>query len=148
MKKLLPLFAFLALGVIVQAQSVITKFSDAPNRNIFIISYDDTFLFLAQHYGDHRDSGENTKPGLFVHSNRHGYWLQILKISTKEGIFGKSRSENKENMKKLMMIPVGWDFTSLATQEYVDMPLHTSGSLAFPDKIEWDKEKTAIDLDL
>ena len=39
-------------------------------------------------------------------------------------------------MKKLMMISVGWDFSSFASQPYADMPLRTSGSIAFPDKIE------------
>lgn len=119
-----------------RAQSVIAESSEIPRRNISIIYYDDSFLFLSRHYGDHRDVGGNTEPGLFVHSKAKNGWIQILKVSTKDGKFGKSWSENEEEMKKLMMISVGWDFSSLASQPYADMPLLTSGSIAFPDKIE------------
>lgn len=40
-----------------------------------------------------------------------------------------------------MMISVGWDFTSLASQAYASMPLYTSGSIAFPDKVEWEEKQ-------
>jgi hypothetical protein len=95
-------------------------------------------LFLSRNYGN---KGE-TEPGLFVHSNKHNLWLEITKISTKDGLFGKSWTDNKEDQKKLMVISVGRDFTKLKDKPYADMPLKTSGSISFPDKIQYiEKEK-------
>jgi hypothetical protein len=136
MRVLLSILAVLTVTAIAHAQTVVTKFSGAPTRNTYVIYYDDSYLFLARHYGDHRDFGGNTEPGLFVHSKARNVWLEIVKVSTKDGVFGKGWSDDKEEQKKLLMISVGWDFTSLAKQEYADMPLRTSGSLCFPDKIE------------
>jgi len=127
--------ALLGIGSICQAQSIITEWSGRPNRNILVLEYDDTFLFLARHHGDHRDFGGNTEPGLFVHSKRHNQWRRILKISTKDGIFGSSNSAAPEDQKRMMLASVGWNFTYLVKQDYADMPLRTSGSLVFPSEI-------------
>lgn len=90
MKTFTSILAFFALAAPALGQSVVTKFSGAPTRNTYVVYYDDSFLFLARHYGDHRDFGRNTEPGLFVYSKIHNQWLQILKVSTRDGTFGKS----------------------------------------------------------
>jgi hypothetical protein len=95
------------------------------------------FLFAARHYGDSRNGG-NTEPGLFVHSKEKDRWIQITAISTTDGRFGKSTSEDPDAMKKLRAASVVWDFTQFAQRQYVDQPLRTSGSIVFPDRIRYE----------
>jgi hypothetical protein len=106
---------------------LITRPADAPRRNVGIIYYDSEYLFLARDYGDHRDFGGNTEPGLFVHSSAVGRWLQVVAVSTRGATFGKYSSPT---------LSVGWDFTALAAQPYVSVPLSAGGVLDFPDRIE------------
>jgi len=126
--------------------SIVAKVASKPTRNTRVIYDDEAFRFLGRHYGDHRDPGGNTEPGLFVHSKKHDKWLQLMEVSTKGGSFGSSRSNNPEDQKKLNKISVGWDFSALETQAYSGMPLQTSGSLVFPDKIEWDDKRQRYSL--
>lgn len=123
------------------AQTIVTRDMGAPTRNIFVISYDDAFCWVGRHYGDQRDFGGSTEPGLFVHSKRHDKWLQIVKVATRGGVFGTSNSDRKEDQQKLMGISVVWNFTGLATNAYAELPLRTSGSIAFPDKVELDEKQ-------
>jgi hypothetical protein len=101
-----------------------------PQRNILVLYYDDAFLFVGRHYGDGRDFLGPTEPGLFVHSKASDRWLQITAISTEGGRFGRSSSD--------MVVSVGWDFTAFAQRPYIEQPLKTTGSLMFPDRIEYD----------
>ena len=36
------------------------------------------------------------------------------------------------------MASVGWDFTGSALRPYIDQPLRTSGSIVFPDRIQYE----------
>lgn len=37
------------------------------------------------------------------------------------------------------MAQVSWDFTEFAQRPYIEQPLRTSGSIAFPDRIGYDR---------
>lgn len=141
MKAALLVLGFLYFAGEGSAQIIVTRDTGVPTRNIFVISYDDAFCWVGRHHGDQRDFGGCTEPGVFIHSKQHDKWLQIVKVATREGVFGTSNSDQKEDQKKLMRIPVGWDFTGLATNVYAEMPLRTSGSLAFPDRVEFDEKR-------
>lgn len=134
--------AILLLGLLQPGQgarpTIVAKPSDPPRRNVEVIYYDDAFLFAARNYGDSRDFGGNTEPGLFVHSKEKSRWIQIAAISTAGGRFGKSTSRDPEERGKLSRISVSWDFTGYAQRPYIEQPLRTSGSIAFPERIEYD----------
>jgi hypothetical protein len=104
------------------------------------VYYDSKYLFLYRHYGSATDPGGNTEPGLFVHSKTRDRWLQITSISTRGGRFGRSWSEDPAERRRLDSISVGWNFTGYANVPFVDLPLRTSGSIAFPYQIEDDAE--------
>ena len=118
--------------------AIVTAAAVEPQRNIRVVFYDDAYLFLSRHYGDQRDRGGNTEAGFFVHSKAHDRWLQIQNVSTREGKFGTSRSDDPEAQKKLVKISVAWDFTPYRDKPHIALPLKTSGSIAFPDRIEYE----------
>jgi hypothetical protein len=126
--------------------TIIAKPSEPPRRNYRIIYYDDSFLFSGRNFGDSRDRGGNTQPGLFVHSKEHSRWIQILEISTAGGSFGKSTSDDPEIQKKMRFASVGWDFTRYAERPYIEQPLGTSGSIAFPEQIKYEPSKSRYEL--
>ena len=117
--------------------TIVAQRSGPPQRNFYIIYYDDKFLFAARHFGDARDFGGNTEPGLFVHSKEHSSWIQVTKISTAGGRFGTSHSDDPEAQKRLRFASMGWDFTRYATEAYVPQPMR-QGALTFPEKITYD----------
>jgi hypothetical protein len=103
---------------------------EAPGwRNIIVVDYDCDFAWVGRHFGDQRDFGGNTTPGVFIHSKAHNHWLQILRVSTAGAKFGKAPEDARLQM--------GWDFTKLASKQFVPLPL-SYGSLDFPDKIVYD----------
>ena len=118
--------------------SIVAKRSQPPIRNFYIIYYDDSYLFAARHFGNSRDQSGNTHPGLFVHSKELARWIQVLQISTAGGKFGTSKSDDPEVQKKMRFASVGWDFTRAGDEAYIEQPLRTSGSIAFPDQISHD----------
>jgi hypothetical protein len=125
------LFAMVGVGFAQAHRPSIQTESDAfPLRNIIVLYYDDAFLFAGRHYGDGRDFAGATEPALLVHSKATNRWLKIKAISTENGRFGKSSAD--------MMVSVSWDFTALAGRPYIDQPLKATGSIMFPDKIEYD----------
>ena len=130
------LLSLLQAGLHVRS-TIVAKQSEPPRRNFSVIYYDDAFLFAFRHYGDSRDFGGNTEPGFFVHSKEKSRWIQITAISTEGGRFGKSTSDDPEAMKKLSKASVVWDFTGWAQRPYIDQPLLTGGSIAFPERIEY-----------
>ena len=119
----------------VAAEPVVVAPAGPPRRNVSVVYYDNDFLMLARDHGDHRDFGGNTKPGLFLHSKAHNRWVQIIKLSTKDGTFGSSDAIGPR-------ASVGWDFRPYANEPHIEVPLKTSGSIAFPDRVEYD-QKTA-----
>ena len=144
--------AVVLAGLVLQAvqapprPSVVTKPCDAPQRNVVILYYDDAFLIAGRHFGDQRDVAGASEPGLFVNSKEKNRWVQILAISTDGAKLGRSWSDDPQVQKKLRTAPVGWDFTSYATRPYIDQPLHTSGSIAFPDQIAYDEASGRYEL--
>jgi hypothetical protein len=132
--------ACLLLQVVAQPprSTIITKPTTAPQRNVQVVYFDDAFLFLTRNFGDHRDPVALSEPGLFVQSRELGRWLQIVQISTLGGRFGRSWSDDPQAQRKLRAAPVGWDFSSAAALPYIDVPLRTSGTVAFPDRITYD----------
>ena len=88
---------------------------------------DDAYQFVEQDYGG---KGELT-PGFFAFSKRHKTWMKIMEISTTSAKLGSSRN--------LPMISVTWDWSRLASQPFVQLPLMTSGSIAFPNRITFDQ---------
>ncbi|HKQ60491.1 MAG TPA: hypothetical protein VJS92_04350 [Candidatus Polarisedimenticolaceae bacterium] len=118
--------------------TIVSRPSEPPRRNFVVIYDDDAFLFAARDYGDSRDRGGNTEPGLFVHSKAESRWIRIEAISTVGGRFGKSESDDPQARQQLSRAQVGWDFTRYAQLPYIEQPLHTMGSIAFPDRIGYD----------
>ena len=122
--------------------SIIAKPSEPPRRNFIILYYDDFYLFAGRHYGDSRDRGGNTDPGLFVHSKEFSSWVQILKISTAGARFGRSTALDHTTEKRLS---VGWDYTRYEDREYVEQPLN-QGFIAFPDRVKYDPSTKCYEL--
>src|SRR6476660_6688298 len=100
-----------AQGADVVTGSIVSRPATPPQRNFRIIYYDSSYLFAARNYGDHRDFGGNTEPGLFVHSKAGDCWQQISAIATRGGKFGKSSSADPDEQKRLNGISVSWNFT-------------------------------------
>jgi hypothetical protein len=44
------------------------------------------------------------------------------------------------------MASVAWDFTAFAQRPYIEQPLRTSRSIAFPDRIEYDSSTGRYEL--
>jgi hypothetical protein len=136
----------MAQASIVSRPSIVARASEPPRRNFSIVYYDEAYLFAGRDFGDSREASGNTEPGLFVHSRRHGRWIQVLQISTAGGRFGRSWSDTPEEQKKLRMASVGWDFTRYATLDYIDQPLRTGGSIVFPERVEYRSESGQYEL--
>lgn len=49
-------------------------------------------------------------------------------------------SSDAEAAKKLSRSQVSWNFTGAEKQPYLEQPLRTSGSIVFPDRIEYDQQ--------
>lgn len=120
-------------------QTIVVTDEQPAQRSIFLVDYNADFAWVAQHFGDHRDFGGNTKPGVFVHSHAHNRWLQILRVSTAGAKFGKSPDN--------AMIQAPWDFTSLAAKKFVPLPLPDAGKwtpLHLPDKVVYDAARNVF----
>ena len=118
--------------------SIVTRPAEAPLGNVQVVFYDDVFLISARSFGDRKTAEGSLEPGLFVHSKDKNRWLQVMAISTAGAKLGRSSSEDPQAQKKLRAVPVAWDFTPFATRPYIDQPLRTTGSIAFPDRIAYD----------
>lgn len=113
--------------------TIVVTDEQPAQRSNFLVDYNADFAWVAQHFGDHRDFGGNTKPGVFVHSHAHNGWLHILRVNTAGAKFGKSPDN--------AMIQAPWDFTSLAAKKFVPLPLPDAGKwtpLHLPDKVVYD----------
>lgn len=125
--------------------SVITRACEPPVHNVQTLFYDDAFMFAGRTFGD-RQQGTTTEPALFVHSKERNRWLQILAISTAGGRLGRSWTDDPQAQRKLRAAPIGWDFTPFASRPYIDQPLKTTGSIAFPDRITFDEPSGQYEL--
>jgi hypothetical protein len=125
----------LALAQVPQTSSIQTKPAPAPTGNLWVLYYDEAFLF-ASHFGNSRDpSGE---PVLLVHSKSRDRWMQIAAISTAGARLGKSSPD--------MRTSVIWDFSALAERSFAKLPLRTSGSLMWPDRVRYDSQTERYEL--
>lgn len=113
--------------------SILVRVEGRPTRNTNLIDFDANFAWLGRHFGDHRDSGGNTKPGVFVYSKAHKVWLQIAEVGTTGAKFGKSPAD--------ATIQAPWDFNTLATHPTAALPLPTPGAIHLPDKVIHDEAR-------
>jgi hypothetical protein len=146
MPRIAVVLAVLLQGGHQDRPTIITRPVEPPGRNTSIIYYDDQFLLLSRHYGDVRDRGGATEPGLFAHSKATGRWLQIRAISTAGARLGSSSSNDPAARRRLRVASVTWDFRPLADQPYIEQPLRTSGSIAFPDSVVYDSSSGRYEL--
>lgn len=119
-----------------QFGSILVRSEGRPTRNISLIDFDANFAWLGRHFGDQRDFGGNTKPGVFVYSKSHEVWLQIVNVSTAGAKFGKSSAN--------LQIAAPWDFSELAKHPSVALPIPTAGAIHLPDKARLDESRDAF----
>ncbi|MEO7969916.1 MAG: hypothetical protein ABI698_01360 [bacterium] len=104
-------------------KAVVLEREPTWHREIFS---DDYYQFTAPNY----PSDEN-EPAFFVHDKLKDRWLKITELSTENARLGKS-----------LLSPPGWDFTSLAGDDYAHLPIRTTGqvidSVIFPDRMRFD----------
>ncbi len=89
---------------------------------------DDNYLFVYRDYGQ----AEYT-PNFFVYGKKHRKWIEIRKLSTEHAKLGRSSSSTAK-----VNSSANWDYSSLKSVNYVNLPLRTSGSINFPDLITYD----------
>jgi hypothetical protein len=106
--------------------TVILSASQEPVGQSRPIYEDANYVFVARSYGS---KGKHTVPGLFVFSNKTRKWMEINRLSTKDARLGSSKTIEAAHC------TVGWDYSGLREADYATIPLRTSGSLNFPDKI-------------
>lgn len=113
---------------------------------------DDDYLFAYRHYGK-----SEFVPGFFVQNKKSGKWLEIKKISTEHAKLGsynlsdafiteKTTDERGVDVYKFIsrkpdypILAISWNFHGLKQTDYVELPLRTSGSIVFPEKIIYDQ---------
>jgi len=113
--------------------SQVRSFDDWPTQQFQFVAEDESYRFISRSYG----SGGKQAPGLFVFSKLTGNWMQVMNLSTEGAKLGRSPDP------KDALLQVGWDFSHLASQPYVPVPLVTGGAIIFPDEIILDP-KTQI----
>jgi len=117
---------------------VVLKEEPKGHRKIY---QDKAYEFAVRNYGN---KGQDT-PGLFIHDKVQDRWLQITEVSTEHAQLG--RSPDRISPKEVSRLSVSWDFRPLAKKQYVSLPLKTSGSISFPDRISFDKRAKFYKLD-
>lgn len=96
---------------------------------------DEDYQFVYRHYG----KAEHV-PGLFVYGKKHGKWLEITKLSTENAKLGHSPPFDE------VRLSVAWDHSRLKDKDYAELPLRTSGSINFPEKITYEASSTTYRL--
>jgi hypothetical protein len=125
--------------------TILAKSADPQARNVRVLFEDDVLAFVARTFGDRREP-QGTEPALFAHSKDRNRWLHILGITTAGARLGRSWSDDPLAQRKLRTAPVGWDFTGFASKPYLDIPLKTTASVVFPDRITYDAESGQYEL--
>jgi hypothetical protein len=107
----------------------------APKWHVKV--YEDVdYTFVYRHY----ERAEHL-PGFFVQNKKLDRWVEIKKLSTENAKLGQSPSWEEVH------ISVGWDYSSLSKLDYVELPLKTSGSISFPDRILYDTRSQNYEFD-
>ncbi|MHC4119826.1 MAG: hypothetical protein ACYSWO_20205 [Planctomycetota bacterium] len=113
-----------------QRPTVILSASEDPAGQRRTIYEDSDYVFVA---GDYGPKGKQA-PGLFVFSKKMGKWMEIRQLSTKEAKLGRSPTPEEG------LSSVAWDYSALRKADYATIPLMTSGSVNFPDKILYEAD--------
>jgi hypothetical protein len=95
-----------------------------------LVYEDSLYAFRLRHYG-----GEGTHtPAFLALRLADSTWIEITHLSTEHARFGRSPD--------ILDIPLAvvWDFSRLADSAYAALPLHTSGSIVFPDRVSFEQE--------
>jgi hypothetical protein len=116
--------------------AIVVKDEMPAHRSTRVVDYDCDFVWVAQDFGDSRDFGGNTIPGVFVQSKTHGRWLQIMSVSATGAKFGKSPAN--------AAIQAPWDFTVRNFKGFVPLPIPTGGAIHLPDKIVYDNTRASF----
>jgi PDZ domain-containing protein len=103
--------------------TVVARTTQAPANWRDVIFEDSVYKFVSRDYGN----GGAQIPGLFVFSKRRGAWLEVLELSTEHARLGYAPDN--------IALSVGWDYGQLVNRDYASLPLMTSGSINFPDRI-------------
>jgi hypothetical protein len=88
------------------------------------IYHDEYYKFVFRHSGN-----ADYPPGFFAYDIVRNRWLEVTDLSTEHAVLG--RSPDFANVP----LQSGPDFRALARSDYARLPLRTSGSIVFPDKI-------------
>ena len=139
-----PMSERLPFDVIENKPSVIcAKVAPGEDEKTHALYDDDDYQFVFKGFGS---GGKKQTPGLHVFSKKSKTWVRIDKVSTKGGTFGRSPTFDECKAAGKLYPSVGWNYSKLAEQDYAQLPLHTSGSILFPDKVTRDKEAGEISL--
>lgn len=98
---------------------------------------DQEFRVVAVNYGN---QASPQTPGFYVLRKKMRNWVRIEKVSLTGAILGRSPTFEECRAAGTSPCSIGWDFSTLAQQDYVDFPLKCGGFLFFPDKIERNEE--------
>lgn len=101
-----------------------------------MIYQDDDYAFFKRGYGAKGDH----VPGLFLFSKKQKKWMKIRKLSTDRAKLGRSPTDEEAAATGKGPCSVGWNYSQIRESDYVTLPLMTSGSVNFPDKIVYDRE--------
>ncbi len=112
--------------------SVVVQF-EPPPRNGFLIDFDCAFAWMG---GETRTAGAGFAPGVFVYSKPHARWLHVLQVSTAGAQFGKSPPQ--------ALIQAPWDFTGLASNRFISLPINSGGAMHYPGKVTLDESRDAF----
>jgi hypothetical protein len=86
--------------------------------------------------GDCGQQASPQTPGLYVQAKKNQNWVRIERVSLKDSILGRSPTFEECRAAGTSPPSIDWDFSPLAKQDYVQLPLAPGGFLFFPDKIE------------
>jgi hypothetical protein len=109
---------------------------DQEPRNPTTLLQDKDYLFSFRGFGK-----KEFTAGFFVQDIATKHWIEIKKLSTENAKLGHSPSPEKGGTKST------WDYSDLAKTLYVELPLRTSDTLDFPDRIAFDEANGAYRLD-
>jgi len=90
---------------------------------------------------DYGNQAAPQTPGFYVFWKKRQNWVRIDKVSLKGAILGRSPTFEECRVAGTSPCSIGWDFSTLAKQDYVEFPLKSDGFLFFPDKVERNEEK-------
>ena len=102
-----------------------------------MVHEDKEFRFVAVDYG-HKGTQAS---GFYVFAKQTSRWLRIDKVSTAESVLGRSPTLEEAKQAGGGFPQVGWDFgMQYKDKPFAELPLRTSGSIVFPDKIQFDEQ--------